>query len=168
MSNNDISLKSLDEALTEFKELEDIPEDLAEVLDAIECQRINKIDAIAYAINTLKYWVEIRETESKRLAELAKQDKAKLDWLKDYLKDSMERNGEASLKTKNFNIAIRTASVQAIECDLPIEEVPEKYLRLNPQLNKTLLKEDFKAGKLPPVLKEKTWLKPKTTYVAIQ
>jgi hypothetical protein len=168
MSNNDVTLKSLDEILTELKELETIPEDLADVLDAVECQRINKIDAIAYAINTLKYWIEIRKQESKRLAELAKKDEAKYDWLRIYLKESMESQGERTLKTKNFNLSIKSASQRALECDLPLEEVPEKYLKLSPTLNKTLLREDLEAGNLPPDLKANVRLKEKTTFVMIQ
>jgi hypothetical protein len=164
---SDITLRTLDQLLTELQ-YEDIPENLDELLEAIDCQRREKIDAIASIIKDLSYWVEIRETESKRLAELAKQDKAKLDWLKNYLKESMEKRCEKSLKTKHFNISVRMANVQAIECDLPLEEIPEKYLRINPQLNKTLLKEDFNAGKLPPTLRENTYLKPKTSYVVIK
>ena len=127
MSNNDITLKDLDSVLAEIKELETIPDEMVDILDAVECQRINKIDAIAYAINTLKYWIEIRKQESKRLAALAKRDEAKYDWLRIYLKESMESQGERSLKTKNFNLSIKSASQRALECDLPVEEVPEKY-----------------------------------------
>lgn len=164
----EITLKSLDEVIAEIKEIEEIPEDLAEILDMVKCQRLDKIDAIAYAINSLKYWIEIRKTESKRLAALAKQDEAKYDWLRTYLKESMETQGEKSLKTKNFNLSIRKASQQAVECDLPIENIPQKYLYLNPTLNKTLLREDLEAGKLPADLKKHIRLKEKTTFVVIK
>jgi hypothetical protein len=134
----------------------------------VKCRRLDKIDAIAYAINSLKYWIDIRKQESKRLAELAKRDEAKYDWLRIYLKESMESQGERSIKTKNFNLSVRSASKQALECDLPLEEVPEKYLNLNPTLNKTLLREDLEAGELPLILRQKTRLKPRSTYVSIQ
>jgi hypothetical protein len=165
---SDISLKGLDEVLAEIKEMDDIPEDLAEILDMVKCQRLEKIDAIAYAINSFKYWIEIRKIESKRLAALAKRDEAKYDWLRVYLKESMESQREHSLKTKNFNLSLRKSTQQAVECDLPVEELPEKYLYLNPTINKTKLREDMETGNLPPELKQKVRLKEKTTYVMIQ
>lgn len=168
MESNELTLKSLDDVIAEIEEMENVPEDLAEILDMVKCKRLDKIDAIAYAINTLKYWIEIRKQESKRLAALAKRDEAKYDWLRIYLKESMESQGERSLKTKNFNLSIKSASQRALECDLPLEAVPKKYLSFHPTLNKTLLREDLEADNLPAEIKKHIRLKEKTTYVVIK
>jgi hypothetical protein len=167
--SNEVTLRSLDDVLTELKELDYIPDDLVELLDLAQEQRLDKIEAIAHAINTLNYWVEIRERESKRLATLAKQDELKIDWLKAYLKDSLEKQGETKVKTKSFDISIRKAGgKQAVECDLPLNQVPDDYLTFTPNLNRELLREHLEKGKLPAVLKFSTRLREKSNYISIR
>lgn len=167
-STPEITLKSLDEALNELKDLDEIPDDLAELLDLAQEQRIDKIEAIAHAIQTLKYWQEIREKESKRLANLAYIDQTKINWLKAYLKESLEKQGETKVKTKSFNISIKKAGgIQAIECDLPLNQIPEKYLSFTPSLNKTLLREHLEENKLPAILKYSTHLRERGNYLSI-
>jgi hypothetical protein len=168
-SNKEVTLRNLDDVLTELRELDEIPADLVELLDMAKAERIDKIEAIAYAIQTLKYWQEIREKESKRLAQLAKQDEIKIDWLKDYLKNSLEKQGETKVRTKSFDISIRKAGgVQALDCDLPLNQVPDDYLTFTPTLNKTLLREHLEESKLPLILKDNVRLREKGNYLSIK
>lgn len=167
--SNDVTLRSLDDVLEELNELEYIPDDLNELLDIATEQRLDKIEAIAHAINTLKYWKEIREKESKRLANLAKQDESKIDWLKSYLKESLEKQGETKVRTKSFDISIRKAGgKQAVECTMPLNQVPDDYLTFTPALNKELLREHLEKGKLPAILKYSVHLKEKSNYISIR
>jgi len=68
-----------------------------------------------------------------------------------------------------FDISIRKAGgKQAVECDLPLNQVPDDYLTFTPNLNRELLREHLEKGKLPAVLKFSTRLREKSNYISIR
>lgn len=126
---------------TETGEIIDI-----EALAALKMERDTKIRNIAC-------WIRNLESDEKQLAEQEKifkerkqAVKNKKESLKAYL--AFFLNGQ---KWENKEVKISWRTSEAVEITGDVKNLPELYLKYAaPEPNKTLLKEDIKAGKVIP------------------
>lgn len=117
-----------------------------EALDALKLERDTKIRNIAC-------WIRNLESDEKQLAEQEKifkerkqSAKNKKESLKAYLAAFL--NGQ---KWENKEVKISWRTSEAVEITGDVKNLPEVYLKYAaPEPNKTLLKEDIKAGKVIP------------------
>lgn len=87
--------------------------------------------------------VDMAKIESKRLKELADYYERRQDRLKQVLKYSMEAHGIEKIETDKFRISFRKS--ESIEVD-DVEALPEKFVVVKKQADKTAIKKAIKDG----------------------
>lgn len=110
--------------------------------DAIEL----KADNIARLILDIEGMMEARKIEIERLKTANQVDKNKIERLKAYLKDAMERSDKRKFKTELFSFNIRkNAPSLLIESE---ENIPDEYFKEKTEikLDKRELLADMKEG----------------------
>lgn len=145
------------ELLTQYLE-SDNPEERAiasAIFAELEPVLEHKIDSYVARINCLKANREFRQSESQRIAGLAKQDSTAISWLTEKLLGFMERRveqlGERGRKLEGklskVSLCHNGGKPQVwINPELKPEEFPHTYLKLVPTLDTELIREDAIAS----------------------
>ncbi len=152
----------------------DIPADLHEdylgLLEELDQTRQDfggKIDSILSLIQSRRRWLEVRKAEAKRLQELVKRDETAIEWLTEYLKTHLEKQGVKKLRTNKFNLSIRKASQAPLILNFEeANKYPKKYQKVTVEVDKKQLKEDIKNGDSEAVKYGK--LGEKSAYISIK
>ncbi len=93
-----------------------IPVELQTAVDELLAQReqtheqlLEKIDNYAALIQSRAYWAATRKAELERLSKLIESDQKAIDFLKGRLKAHLEVTEQKKVRTKRFNISVKTA-----------------------------------------------------------
>lgn len=135
--------KAIEDLMTYDPETGEVTAD-AEALEKLEMDRAEKIENIACFIKNLKAEETAIKEEAKKMTARAKTAGNKAEWLKDYLFNML--NGERFSSPK---AVVSYKKSQAVECVLDEEQIkslPEQFLRIKTELDKTAIKDALKAG----------------------
>lgn len=107
-----------------------------------------KIENTVKIIKNFEGQISMVDAEIKRLQERKKVLSNKVEILRDGIKGSMEANGVDKIPSALFVITLGKPKEGSLLINVSPEELPEEYqCRItNIKVNKTLLKEDIKAG----------------------
>lgn len=145
------------ELLTQYLESDNSEEKAiaSAIFEELEPVLEQKIDSYVAHINCLKANRDFRQSESQRIASLAKQDSTAITWLTDKLLGFMERRveqlGERGRKLEGklskVSLCNNGGKPQVwINPELKPEEFPPSYRKLVPTLDTELLREDAVAS----------------------
>ncbi len=123
-------------------------------LDRFELALQVKAEAIAKVIRNLEASEEAKREEAKRLTTSAVGDKARADWLKSYLKGTLESLALVSLDAGLFKVRIQKNSAPSVTYDGAPESLPERFQMPKIEVRKAALVDAWKRGEeLPPRVK---------------
>lgn len=152
----------------------DIPPDLQQAVDELLCQRnatqeamLQKVDNYAALIQSRAYWAATRKAELERLSKLIESDQKAIDFLKGRLKAYLEGTEQKKVRTRRFNIGVRTAGgKQGLRLNLENpKDLPERFRRMIVEPDNTALREALEAD--DPEAKEVAYFAERSTYVSI-
>jgi len=134
------------------------PDLVTEILDELEGEYANKLDAFARVVRTLDAESDMVLEEAKRLAARAEALTRQAERLKEAMRVSLVATGTKSVRTQLFTIGL-AASPERVEVT-DLEAVPQEYRRVPPPPprpseyppDKDAAKRDLKAGKEIPGL----------------
>lgn len=115
-----------------------------DTLDSIDWQTDyeNKVENYVKVIKNTEADIEARKNEIKRLTELNRADKRKIERMEENLKESMVVTGHEQVDTTLFKVSFRKS--EAVEVDDLL--LPEAYKVATYKPDKKRLKEDLKNG----------------------
>lgn len=152
----------------------DIPPDVQQAVDELLHQRdqthdqlMEKLDNYAALIQNRAYWAATRKAELERLSKLIESDQKAIDFLKGRLKAYLEATEKNKVRTKRFNISVKTAGGKQglrLNVENP-KDLPERFQRIIIEPDNTALREALEAN--DPEAKEAAHFAERTTYVAI-
>lgn len=126
---------------------EDSTEELTALLEELEAKTTDKLDATNYIIKELKAKETELKAEAKRLTDKAKVFANKQLRLKDRIKDMILASEQTSIKSDKFNFTV--SKIDDFNYDgINTTFLDKKYLKVETELDKTTIKNDFKAGVL--------------------
>jgi len=153
----------------------DIPPDLQQAVDELLSQRnatqeamLEKVDNYAALIQSRAYWAATRKAELERLSKLIESDQKAIDFLKGRLKAHLEVTEQKKVRTKRFNISVKTAGgKQGLRLNLENpKDLPERFQRVIVEPDNTALREALEAD--DPEAKEVAYFAERTTYSRFQ
>ena len=138
-----MTLYQIKENYLELLNLED--ESLADTIEGLEGDLLDKADNISCLIKALKCEAEAISNEAKTLQERAKAKLNKADRLTQYLFDTMKQLDKPKIETTRNVLSIKKnpESVKTLE-DFYNDEYMKEVVNIS--LDKAKLKEDLKAG----------------------
>lgn len=146
-----MSLYHLTQAYREVRDNDDLdPQVAADTLDSIKEPLKDKSDSVAWVIDQLQSDSKTLKDKAKELNEIAQHKQNRADWLKQYLKDSLDAAGIKKIQTDNHVISVRNFKASTViddESKLPVDYVVE-HIEYKP--NKKLIYDSLKAGKEIP------------------
>jgi hypothetical protein len=125
-------------------ELEQKILDLLATRDAVTDDYKTKVDNYCKLIANLDAIATLRKAEADRLKALAETDLAKVDFLKNRLKDSLKQNGLTKLRTDSYNLSVCNNSVPPLVYDT--DSIPSEYQRVKVEVDVKRLREALKNG----------------------
>ena len=127
----------------------EITDDLIQVLDAIDEEFSDKVEACCRMISELRSRSEVASSEASRLVAKARVHGNKADRLAQYVKDNMQRMGVKTVENALFRA---TVSDNPVSVDITDEElVPyEFFTERDPVLSKTKIKKALEGGEEVP------------------
>ena len=121
------------------------PQVIADTLEGLTGEIEDKADGYAKVIKQLDADTIALKAEIDRLTARKKTIENNIDRMKESLKNAMLLCDKPKFKTNLFTFTVQKNPEKVV---LDSEVVPEEYLvQQEPKVNKTLLKEDLKAGK---------------------
>lgn len=141
-ANYKVSLYNILDA-KEFVSRIDDETDLEEYSKSIEIQKDEKVNAIVGFLRETELMAFIAESESKRLAELARYYGNRAKRVKQSVTWAMKAHDKDELKTGLFRLSFRKSS--SIEVD-DTEKLDEKYIVTKKSANKVAIKKALKDG----------------------
>ena len=144
-----VILNNLDEAdLTNGQEGNDKLEQFKQALDNLNMKFIDKVCNIVKFIKNLEGHREVLATEAKRLAERKRLFDSRIDWLKNYLKKSIEATQSEKIRYSLFTIYV-APSQPSVEVR-NIDEVDEEFIKIRKEVDKIKIMEQVKfTGVIP-------------------
>lgn len=122
----------------------------AEALDQLSLARSEKQNNVALYIKSLEQGEAAIDAELKRLRDMKATTQKRTEWLKNYLKSSMELMGEKELTfgVHSAKIVNNPPSVQILD----EAEVPSEFKKeiIETRIDKTAIKEAIKGGAVVP------------------
>ncbi len=144
----DLAMLQLLETADESGELNDA---VATELDNLAMDREHKIESICQVIRTATAQEAAYRAEMDRLEMSRRQETARIEWLKDYLKRSMMASGDKKIEAGTFKIRIQNNSVPSVSVLCDPEQLPEWARRIKVEADKKEIGDRWKAdGTLPP------------------
>ncbi|BAQ63951.1 siphovirus Gp157 family protein [Geminocystis sp. NIES-3709] len=146
-------IEELESIIDSFEEVQlpeearKIYEELLKDADQTKADFTDKVDSILSLIQSRKRWLEVRKAEVERLQKLIKKDENTINFLTEYLLKHLEKLEITKLRTNNFNLSVKTASIAPFK--LLIEDAkkyPQQYQRVTVEVDKKALKEAVKNG----------------------
>ncbi len=137
-----MKLYEITELIKKSEELELTQDDL----ELLEIELKQKSDNIVKYINNLESNINVIDTEIKRLQELKKTEKNKIERMKEYIKYSMDKMGLKKIESPIGKISLRKSESVEIE---DIEKIPGEFVTIKQtfQPDKTAIKKAIKEGK---------------------
>ena len=127
-------------------ELQREVESLLAQKDETQAQLYSKIDNYISLIKHLEMFAEMREKEAKRMAELAKRDRNKVDFLKKQLLNHFESTGQSKVKTWKYSVGLRKASQAPLHLKGSVEELPDEFKKVIVEPDKKALRDAIKSS----------------------
>lgn len=119
-------------------------------LDALELTLETKADAIAGLIREAELEAVYYGSEADRLTKRKRVATAKADRLKTYLKTTLKALDRPSIQTARFKIRVQSNSMPTIRWHGVYQDLPERFLRVEPSLDSAAALAELKAkGELP-------------------
>jgi hypothetical protein len=119
--------------------------DLAEQLDRLEGARDLKVERIVLFMRNLDATAAAADAEAQRLAAIAHRKRAVAARLKEYLKTQLEVAGIAKIETPLCTVRIQKNSRPTIKCTVPLDTLPEGFIRVRREFNSEAAYELYKA-----------------------
>lgn len=139
-------LYEITKQLNELLAMEDIPrEQIEDTINLIEEEFEGKAEMVAAYIRELEADEAGMKAEIDRLSERKRVLTAKVDNLKDYLRQNMLASGKTNIKGKLFSITLGKPS-PVLDVLVPVEQLPEKYRVVNFSADNAAIKAALKAG----------------------
>lgn len=117
--------------------------ELEEYSKTLAIQEKNKVNAIVGFLRETEITAESAEMESKRLAEIAKFYKNRVERVKKSVAWAMESHGVEKIETDMFRLSFRKS--EAIVVD-DVERLQDEYVVVKKQADKTAIKKAIKDG----------------------
>lgn len=134
-----------------------------DTLDAIEEEIIDKCENIAKLIKTLEAEEKAFRDEEERLFKKRKAIENKIEWLRKYTAEQLERAGIERIKGKIFTVLLQPTppAVEIVDMDTFMREGTKYLIPQPPKIDKKLIMEDIKGGKEVPgvILKQEKSLR---------
>ena len=139
-------LYEITKQLNEMLAMEDIPsEQIEDTINLIEEEFEGKAEMVAAYIRELESDEVGMKSEIDRLSERRRVLSAKIDNLKDYLRQNMLASGKTNIKGKLFSITLGKPS-PVLDVLVPVEQLPEQYRVVNFSADNAAIKAALKAG----------------------
>lgn len=137
--------KNLLEVLEGAEENEGLRELIKNSMNEVKGDLAEKCKNVCMIIKNYEADIKAYKEEEKRLATNRKRLEKQLDNLKDYLFTSLKYSGVKNVNTGTFKLVVRkNPSKLVIEDE---KKIPDDYKRIRFDIDKTILKNDIKAGK---------------------
>ena len=123
----------------------EIPPDQTDRLDCLSGEFTEKVDACCRVLKDLQASQEVCKAEADRLATRARRIGKNADWLKNYVKECLERAQVTKVDAGPFRVRIQNnpESVEVVSLDL----VPHTFdVEQERKISLTAIKEQLKAG----------------------
>lgn len=148
-------------------ELQTAINELLQQRDSTQEQLLDKLDNYCALIQSRLMWAIARKAEAERMAKLAETDTKLVDFLKGRLKEHLEAIDQKKLRTRRFNLSIRTAGgKQALRLNVEnLEQLPQRFQRVTIEANNQLLRDALEAGDTEA--QEVAYFAERSTYIAI-
>lgn len=114
-----------------------------DTLEALQDEINHKAENLAKVIRTYEAEAKALEEEKKRLESRISARKNKVQRLKDYLKDNLEKSGMQKAKGKTFTVWVQDSEKVHVSDE---SAIPEQYFVMKRQLSKTAIKEAIENG----------------------
>ena len=105
-----------------------------------------KLEAIGGLVRDRSARAEARETEAKRLSEEARKDEAFVERLKDWCKRCMESSNMTKAQGGIYAFSIVKSGARSLVLDIPENEVPDEFIRVEKEIDKMKIKDAVIAG----------------------
>ena len=139
-------LYEITKQLNDLLAMEDIPrEQIEDTINLIEEEFDGKAEMVAAFIRELEADEAGMKAEIDRLSERKRVLSAKIDNLKDYLRQNMLASGKTNIKGKLFSITLGKPS-PVLDVFIPVEQLPEQYIVVKKSADNAALKAALKAG----------------------
>lgn len=139
-------LYEITKQLNELLAMEDIPrEQIEDTINLIEEEFEGKAEMVAAYISELEADESGMKAEIDRLSERKRVLSAKIDNLKDYLRQNMLASGKTNIKGKLFSITLGKPS-PVLDVFIPVDQLPEQYIVVKKSADNAALKAALKAG----------------------
>ena len=139
-------LYEITKQLNELLAMEDIPrEQIEDTINLIEEEFEGKAEMVAAYIRELEADEAGMKAEIDRLSERKRVLSAKIDNLKDYLRQNMLASGKSNIKGKLFSITLGKQSA-VLDVFVPVEQLPEQYRVVKVSADNAAIKAALKAG----------------------
>lgn len=139
-------LYEITKQLNELLAMEDIPrEQIEDTINLVEEEFEGKAEMVAAYIRELESDEAGMKAEIDRLSERKRVLSAKIDNLKDYLRQNMLASGKTNIKGKLFSITIGKPS-SVLDVFVPAEQLPEQYRVVKFSADNAAIKAALKAG----------------------
>lgn len=139
-------LYEITKQLNELLAMEDIPrEQIEDTINLIEEEFEGKAEMVAAYIRELESDEAGMKAEIDRLSERKRVLSAKIDNLKDYLRQNMIASGRTNIKGKLFSITLGKPS-PVLDVFFPVEQLPEQYRVVKVSADNAAIKAALKAG----------------------
>ncbi|HAZ2983780.1 TPA: siphovirus Gp157 family protein [Salmonella enterica subsp. enterica serovar Kentucky] len=139
-------LYEITKQLNELLALDDIPrEQIEDTINLIDEEFESKAEMVAAYIRELEADESGMKVEIDRLSERKRVLSAKIDNLKDYLRQNMMASGKTNIKGKLFSITLGKPS-PVLDVFIPVDQLPEQYIVVKKSADNAALKAALKAG----------------------
>lgn len=139
-------LYEITKQLNDLLAMEDIPrEQIEDTINLIEEEFEGKAEMVAAYIRELEADESGMKVEIDRLSERKRVLSAKIDNLKDYLRQNMLASGKTNIKGKLFSITLGKPS-PVLDVFIPVDQLPEQYIVVKKSADNAALKAALKAG----------------------
>ena len=127
---------------------EDKLELFRQALDNLNMKFLDKVTNIVKFIKNLESYRDAVAAEAKRLSDRKRSFDNRIDWLKNYVKSSMEATQSEKIKYSLFTISVGK-SQPSVEV-LDIEKVDEQFIKTKKEVDKTKILDQVKATGVIP------------------
>jgi len=123
-------------------------EQVREALDNLNMKFVDKVTNVVKFIKNLEGQRDIVAYEAKRLSDRKKTIDARIDWLKNYIKTSMEATHPDKIKSALFTVYIgrNQPSVEVLD----INQIDQAFIRIKREVDKTRILEQVKSTGVVP------------------
>ena len=126
-------------------EMDDIDEQtFDDTMSALEGELQEKCKSVAAFFQNIQSDVDAMKQAEKRIADRRKVLEAKANKLRDYLRDNMEFSGITKIECPEFRITLKKPLDVVVVED--IEALPEEYVKVKKEADKTAIKKALKDG----------------------